>query len=113
MKTIKNNKDKDNNNILNPNLNYHEVLFICASCNNKYKIKSTLKEKETTIEICSSCHPFYIGTNVGQQIRGRAEKFNKKLETSKQTKKTASKHSKNPKAKKNKAVTSLKDIKDL
>lgn len=55
------------------------VTFVCASCGNKFEIKSTLKNKEHTIDICSSCHPFYSGTNTGQQVKGRAEQFNKKL----------------------------------
>ncbi|WP_412031999.1 50S ribosomal protein L31 [Malacoplasma muris] len=55
------------------------VTFVCASCGSKFEIKSTLKNKEQTIDICSSCHPFYSGTNTGQQVKGRAEQFNKKL----------------------------------
>lgn len=67
----------------------NDVVFACASCGSKFQIKSTLKTKETTIDVCSSCHPFYVGTSSGQQIKGRAEKFSKKIvaETSANTKK--------------------------
>ena len=57
----------------------NDIVFICASCGNKYQIKSTLKNKETTIDVGSSCHPFYVGTSTGQQVKGRAEKFTKKI----------------------------------
>lgn len=57
----------------------NDVIFICASCGSKYQIKSTLKSKETTVDVCSSCHPFYVGISTGQQVKGRAEKFNKKI----------------------------------
>lgn len=69
----------------------NDVEFSCASCNTKYVLKSTLKEKIHPIDICAKCHPFYVGGNSNQQIRGRAEKFNKKMaktETSTSSKKT-------------------------
>lgn len=73
------------------------VTFICASCGNKHEIKSSLKNKEQTVDICSLCHPFYSGESSNQQIRGRAEQFNKKLSTmgtnQKTTKKTEVKKS--------------------
>ena len=57
----------------------NDVTFICASCNNKINVKSTSKEKEISIDVCDKCHPFYIGSSVSQQVKGRAEKFSKKL----------------------------------
>jgi len=36
------------------------VKFVC-SCGNIIETKSTLKEDEVRIEICSACHPFYTG----------------------------------------------------
>lgn len=59
------------------------VSFACAACGTKYEIKSTLSEKEHTVDICGSCHPFYSGKTSGQQIKGRAEQFNKKLSVEK------------------------------
>lgn len=82
------------------------VTFSCASCSSKFEIKSTLKDKEVTIDICSSCHPFYSGASTGQQIKGRAEQFNKKLVTDKKvtTKKAE------PKKQNKKIVKSLSSL---
>lgn len=55
------------------------VTFTCASCSSKFEIKSTLKSKDHTVDICSKCHPFYTGSSSGQQVKGRAEQFNKKI----------------------------------
>lgn len=57
----------------------NDVVFTCASCNSKIEIKSVLKQKEVSIDVCDKCHPFYIGASVGQQAKGRAEQFNKKV----------------------------------
>ncbi|MDE5767746.1 MAG: 50S ribosomal protein L31 [Malacoplasma sp.] len=85
----------------------NDVNFVCASCNSSFLIKSTLNSKETTIDVCSSCHPFYIGTSMSQQVKGRAEKFNKKIVTSDQSSKTKSeKHKKQNK----KIVHSLNNL---
>ncbi len=64
----------------------HNVVFTCASCNNKVEIKSTLKDSEVAIDVCDKCHPFYIGSSVGQQVKGRAEKFSKKIASADTTK---------------------------
>lgn len=54
---------------------YKEVDVVCA-CGNTFKTRST---KETIrIEICSSCHPFFTGTQKSHERGGRAEKFKKK-----------------------------------
>lgn len=85
----------------------NDVLFVCASCNNKIEIKSTLKDKEVTIDVCDKCHPFYIGSSVSQQVKGRAEKFNKKITTT-----DANKAKKDTKSKKQnkKIVHSLNNL---
>ncbi|EGZ31078.1 50S ribosomal protein L31 [Malacoplasma iowae] len=83
------------------------VTFTCASCSSKFEIKSTLKDKEVTIDICSSCHPFYSGTSTGQQIKGRAEQFSKKIVTQ-PTKKVEKKNE--PKKQNKKIVKSLGNI---
>ena len=85
------------------------VTFVCASCGNKYEIKSSLKVKEHTIDICSSCHPFYSGTASGQQIKGRAEQFNKKLSSDKITNKAVKKEP-IKKSKSKKIVNSLDNL---
>ncbi|WP_052663419.1 50S ribosomal protein L31 [[Mycoplasma] testudinis] len=63
----------------------HEVSFTCASCNANYKITSTLKTTETGLDICSNCHPFYIGSGGQQVVKGRAEKLSSKFEAGKHT----------------------------
>lgn len=32
-----------------------------CSCGAKFLVEAVLKEKDTRIEICSNCHPFYTG----------------------------------------------------
>lgn len=62
---------------VHPTLN--NVEFSCASCNSKFVIVSTLENKVQSIDVCSNCHPFYVGTFIGHQAKGRAEQFNKKI----------------------------------
>lgn len=62
---------------VHPTLN--NVEFSCASCNSKFIIISTLENKVQSIDVCSNCHPFYVGKSVGHQAKGRAEQFNKKI----------------------------------
>lgn len=77
------------------------VEFRCAACNKAYLINSTLSSKEVSIDVCSNCHPFYIGSSTGQQVKGRAEKFNKKF---------AAVSDNNSKTDKNKAKKSNKNV---
>lgn len=63
----------------NIHMKSNEVTFACASCNSRITVNSTLKEKEIAIDVCDKCHPFYIGAAVSQQVKGRAEKFSKKI----------------------------------
>lgn len=92
----------------NIHLPLHDIAFICASCNKKYQIQSTLKTKEMSIDVCAACHPFYIGSNIGKQVKGRAEKFNKKVALF-QAKTKELKHTKNRKNKKS-ILNSFKDL---
>lgn len=84
------------------------VVFACASCNSRFEILSTLKTKESSIDVCANCHPFYQGTSLGQQVRGRVEKFNKKL-TSKTDSKVETKKKEQPKSNK-KIIKSLSSL---
>ncbi len=59
--------------------------FVCASCNSRFEIASTLKADEITIDICSQCHPFYVGGTSQQTVKGRAEKLSSKFSAGKQT----------------------------
>ncbi|RXY97356.1 50S ribosomal protein L31 [Malacoplasma penetrans] len=86
----------------------NEVSFNCASCNSTFVVKSTLNTKETSIDVCSSCHPFYIGTSMSQQVKGRAEKFNKKVVAVKQE--PTKSENKNTKKQSKKVVHSLNSL---
>lgn len=62
-----------------------ETVFTCTSCNAKFAIASTVKASEMAIDICSQCHPFYIGSTAQQSVKGRAEKLSSKFATGKET----------------------------
>ena len=64
---------------MKPNIHptYKESSFRCA-CGTTWEVQS-IKGEETTVEICSNCHPFFTGT--GQNLvdtAGRIEKFNRR-----------------------------------
>ena len=84
------------------------TIFECASCGNKFEIKTTLKEDKHPIDVCSKCHPFYIGKVSNKQLRGKSEKLSSKFETGK-TNLTSKpqKTQKTRKAKDNKGLESL------
>ena len=73
---------------------YFEKADISCACGAKYDFGST-KEK-INVEICSSCHPFYTGTEKVMDIAGRVEKFKtrKAAAETKKTKKTEKKEKK-------------------
>ena len=54
---------------------YRATTFNCT-CGNKIETYSTMKGG--TVEICSSCHPFYTGKQKLMDTAGRAEKFKTK-----------------------------------
>lgn len=54
-----------------------EAKFICA-CGETFTAKTTKKEDEIHVEICSKCHPFYTGKQGTKNLTGNVEKFNKK-----------------------------------
>ena len=58
----------------------HEINVHCA-CGNTFKTRSTAKELRVTL--CSSCHPFFTGTQKFVDTAGRIEKFNKKFDKKK------------------------------
>ncbi len=55
---------------------YYEATVTCG-CGATFVTGST-KEK-ITVEICSSCHPFFTGTQKLVDTAGRVEKFQKKF----------------------------------
>ena len=51
---------------------YQDAKVICA-CGATFTVGST--KKDINIEICSTCHPFYSGTEKSLDVAGRVEKF--------------------------------------
>lgn len=70
---------------------HNDTLVVCA-CGNSFTTSST--EKEIKVEICSQCHPFYTGQQKYVDTEGRIDKFEKKLELSRQKQKLAGKSKK-------------------
>ena len=56
---------------------YEETKVSC-SCGNIFTTRSTMGG-DLGIEVCSQCHPFYIGKQKLIATAGRVEKFNKKF----------------------------------
>ena len=54
---------------------YQPTDIICA-CGNVIKTRST--RSDIHVEICSSCHPFFTGTQKLIDTEGRVERFRKK-----------------------------------
>lgn len=55
---------------------YHEIDVKC-SCGNSFKTRSTL-DKALSVDVCSSCHPFYTGKQKIVDSGGRVDKFRQK-----------------------------------
>ncbi len=56
---------------------YTEIKATC-SCGNIIVINSTLK-KDISLDVCSSCHPFYTGKQKLVDTGGRVERFEKRF----------------------------------
>ena len=56
---------------------YEEVSVNC-NCGASFKTKST-KTSDITLDICSSCHPFYTGTQKLIDTEGRVDKFKQRF----------------------------------
>lgn len=54
---------------------YKECVVKCA-CGNTFTTRST--RKEINIDICSSCHPYFTGTQKLIDTAGRVERFRRK-----------------------------------
>ena len=64
---------------------YYPAATVTCACGNTFSIGSTKEKLE--IEVCSACHPFYSGKErVGDAI-GQVQKFQKRLEKKKVSKK--------------------------
>ena len=54
---------------------YYKTTIKCA-CGNSIDTRSTVKD--ITVEICSSCHPFFTGKQKLIDTAGRVERFRRK-----------------------------------
>jgi len=54
---------------------YREATVSCA-CGARFKTRSTVGDIK--VDICSSCHPFFTGTQKIVDTEGRVERFKKK-----------------------------------
>ncbi|MCH9698105.1 MAG: 50S ribosomal protein L31 [Gammaproteobacteria bacterium] len=55
---------------------YNTVKVTC-SCGVSFETRSTLG-RDLTVEVCSSCHPFYTGKQKIVDTAGRVDKFRRK-----------------------------------
>ncbi len=55
---------------------YTEITVTC-SCGESFKTRSTLGE-DLTVEVCSSCHPFYTGKQKIVDSGGRVDRFKRR-----------------------------------
>ena len=60
---------------------YEEVNVICA-CGHTFRTRSTHKG-DIRVEICSNCHPFFTGKQKLVDTEGRVDRFQKKVQRSK------------------------------
>jgi len=52
------------------------VCHVSCGCGNKFVTRATVQKM--TVEICSSCHPFYSGKQKFVDTAGRVEKFRRR-----------------------------------
>ena len=55
----------------------YQTCRVHCACGNEFTTRSTLGE-DLTIEVCSSCHPFYTGKQKIVDTGGRVDKFRRK-----------------------------------
>ena len=55
---------------------YNQITVSCA-CGNEFQTRSTMGE-DLRVDLCSSCHPFFTGTQKIVDSAGRVERFAKK-----------------------------------
>jgi large subunit ribosomal protein L31 len=61
----------------------------CMTCNTKYEIGTTVEK--ISIDVCSSCHPFYNGGAANMKSTGRVERFNRMFGKTEKVKKEPAK----------------------
>lgn len=84
---------------------YHNKTTVTCSCGAVLHTGST--QKDLTVEICSSCHPFYTGKKKLIDTTGRVDRF-KKLAEKAEAKKKSDAVAKKAKAEKEKKTPKKK-----
>lgn len=54
----------------------YEFATVSCACGMTYQTRTTVGDLK--VDICSSCHPFFTGTQKIVDAEGRVERFNKK-----------------------------------
>ncbi|MDR0752758.1 MAG: 50S ribosomal protein L31 [Mycoplasmataceae bacterium] len=62
---------------IHPKIN--NVKFVCSTCGKEYDIESTNRKSVVNIDVCSNCHPAFLGGNIETRVKGRAEKLASKF----------------------------------
>lgn len=55
---------------------YYAKSVVTCVCGNTFSVGST--EEKINVEICSSCHPFFTGTEKILDTAGRVDRFKKR-----------------------------------
>ncbi len=56
----------------------YETITATCSCGNKIEVGSTLC-KDISLDVCSSCHPFFTGKQKIVDTGGRVDRFRKRF----------------------------------
>lgn len=82
--------------------------FTCSTCQTKFEIDTIMKSDSYGVDVCSQCHPFYIGKSTNKHVGGRSEKLAAKFDAGKtNVGKKATKAAKERKIKKESSFESL------
>jgi len=79
---------------------YHAKATVKCACGNTFTVGST--KDHIDVEVCSACHPFYVGDESKKILAGRLEKFKTRQQAASAKREAAKKVSsaRKPKAKK-------------
>jgi len=55
----------------------YEEINVSCSCGNTFMTRSTIG-RDLTVEVCSSCHPFYTGKQKILDSAGQVDKFKRR-----------------------------------
>lgn len=79
---------------------YHAKATVKCACGNTFTVGST--KDHIDVEVCSACHPFYVGDESKKILAGRLEKFKTRQQAAASKREAAKKVSsaRKPKAKK-------------